>query len=189
VSCLFSARTSFDLDLAALAARAAQARQSGSALIDLTDANPTRCGLAPAGTLAQALAALARDAGEGRYEPNPRVDPRAREAIARHHVRRGAPSRRITCCSGHSRNKRSCGAPIAGSMSSNASHILFSNLKGWLRGTFHGVSHKHLARDLEEFLYRTNRRWLEHDLFFYILRRAVQGEPLPWARLTAEATG
>lgn len=68
------------------------------------------------------------------------------------------------------------------------SHIVFSNFKGWLRGTFHGVSRKHLARYLQEFVYRTNRRWLEHDLFFYVLRRAVQGEPLPWARLTAEAT-
>jgi transposase-like protein len=68
------------------------------------------------------------------------------------------------------------------------SHIVFSNLKGWLRGTFHGVSNKHLPRYLQEFVYRTNRRWLEHDLFFYILRRAVQGEPLPWSRLTAEAT-
>ena len=68
------------------------------------------------------------------------------------------------------------------------SHIVFSNLKGWLRGTFHGVSRKHLPRYLQEFVYRTNRRWLEHDLFFYILRRAVQGKPLPWARLTAEAT-
>lgn len=67
------------------------------------------------------------------------------------------------------------------------SHLVFSNLKGWLRGTFHGVSRKHLPRYLQEFVYRTNRRWLEHDLFFYVLRRAVQGEPLPWARLTAEA--
>jgi hypothetical protein len=68
------------------------------------------------------------------------------------------------------------------------SHVTFSNLKGWLRGTFHGVSRKHLPRYLQEFVYRTNRRWREHDLFFYVLRRAVQGEPLPWARLTAEAT-
>ena len=65
------------------------------------------------------------------------------------------------------------------------SHIVFSNLKGWLRGTFHGVSRKHLPRYLQEFVYRTNRRWLEHDLFFYILRRAVQGKPLPWPRLTS----
>lgn len=68
------------------------------------------------------------------------------------------------------------------------SHIIFSNLKGWLWGTYHGVSRKHLPRYLQEFVYRTNRRWLEHDLFYYVARRAVQGQPLPWARLTAEAT-
>ena len=68
------------------------------------------------------------------------------------------------------------------------SHTVFGNLKGWLRGTFHGVSRKHLPRYLQEFVYRFNRRGLEHDLFFYVLRRTVQGEPLPWARLTAEAT-
>ena len=32
------------------------------------------------------------------------------------------------------------------------SHITFSNLKGWLRGTFHGVSPKHLHRYLQEFV-------------------------------------
>ena len=68
------------------------------------------------------------------------------------------------------------------------SHILFSNLKGWLRGTFHGVSPKHLHRYLQEFVYRTNRRGLEADLFFYVLRRAVSGEPLTWLRLTAEGS-
>jgi transposase-like protein len=68
------------------------------------------------------------------------------------------------------------------------SHIVFSNLKGWLRGTFHGVSVKHLHRYLQEFVYRTNRRWLEADLFFYVLRRAVNGEPLTWLRLTAEGS-
>jgi transposase-like protein len=69
------------------------------------------------------------------------------------------------------------------------SHTVFSNLKGWLRGTYHGVSRKHLPRYLQEFVYRFNRRWLEHDLFFYVLRRAVQGQPLPYPRLIAEAAG
>ena len=68
------------------------------------------------------------------------------------------------------------------------SHTVFSNLKGWLWGTFHGVSAKHLHRYLQEFVYRFNRRSLEHDLFFYVLRRAAQGQPLPYARLIAEAT-
>ena len=68
------------------------------------------------------------------------------------------------------------------------SHIIFSNLKGWLRGTFHGVSAKHLHRYLQEFVYRTNRRWLQADLFFYVLRRAVSGQPITWLRLTAEGS-
>ncbi len=69
------------------------------------------------------------------------------------------------------------------------SHTVFGNLKGWLHGTFHGVSRKHLPRYLQEFVYRFNRRWLEHDLFFYVLRRAVQGEPLPYSQLIAEPAG
>jgi transposase-like protein len=67
-------------------------------------------------------------------------------------------------------------------------HTVFSNLKAWIWGTFHGVSAKHLPRYLMEFVYRFNRRTLEHDLFFYVLRRAAHGEPLPYSRLVAEAT-
>jgi hypothetical protein len=69
------------------------------------------------------------------------------------------------------------------------SHTVFSNLKMWLGGTFHGVSAKYLHRYLQEFVYRFNRRSLEHDLFFYVLRRAVQGEPFPYHQLTAEPAG
>ena len=68
-------------------------------------------------------------------------------------------------------------------------HKVFSNLKTWLRGTFHGVSPKHLPRYLQEFSYRFDRRARESELFFFVLRRAVHGEPLPYARLTAEVTG
>jgi transposase-like protein len=68
-------------------------------------------------------------------------------------------------------------------------HTVFSNLKAWLWGTFHGVSRKHLHRYLQEFAYRFNRRWLEEDLFYYVLRRAAHGEPAPYARLIAEAAG
>ena len=68
------------------------------------------------------------------------------------------------------------------------SHTVFSNLKAWIWGTFHGISAKHLHRYLEEFTYRFNRRWCETDLFLYVLRRATQGEPLPYHRLTAEPT-
>src|SRR5262249_26985795 len=52
-------------------------------------------------------------------------------------------------------------------------HTVFSNLKAWIAGTFHGVSAKHLHRYLMEFVYRFNRRGLESDLLFYVLRRAT----------------
>jgi len=68
-------------------------------------------------------------------------------------------------------------------------HMIISNLKAWLRGTFRGVSHKHLGRYLKEFTYRLNRRWNEDELFYYLTRRAVEGKPLPYYRLVAEPIG
>jgi hypothetical protein len=64
-----------------------------------------------------------------------------------------------------------------------------SNLKTWLRGTFHGVSPKHLPRYLDEFSYRFDRRWREDELLAFVLRRLARGEPLPYHQLVAERTG
>jgi len=66
------------------------------------------------------------------------------------------------------------------------SHTIFSNLKCWLRGTFHGVSRKHLQRYLDEFGYRFDRRWQEQELFAFVLGRALEGTPFPYHRLVAE---
>ena len=68
------------------------------------------------------------------------------------------------------------------------SHTVFGNLKTWLRGTFHGVSRKHLQRYLDEFVYRFDRRWREDELFGFVLNRAALGEPLPYHRLVAEGS-
>ncbi len=38
-------------------------------------------------------------------------------------------------------------------------HIAFSNLKTWLLGTHHGVSHRHLQAYLNELVFRFNRRF------------------------------
>ena len=38
-------------------------------------------------------------------------------------------------------------------------HLVFSNLKAWLHGTHHGVSPKHLASYLNEYVFRFNRRF------------------------------
>jgi len=67
------------------------------------------------------------------------------------------------------------------------SHTIFGNLKTWLRGTFHGVSRKHLQRYLDEFVYRFDRRWREGELFGFVLNRAAHGDPLPYQRLLADA--
>lgn len=69
------------------------------------------------------------------------------------------------------------------------SHTVASNLKTWLRGTFHGVSRKHLPLYLNEFGYRFNRRWREGELFGFVLQRAANGAPLPYARLIADQAG
>ena len=66
------------------------------------------------------------------------------------------------------------------------SHTIFGNLKTWLRGTFHGVSAKHLSRYLDEFVYRFDRRWREGDLFGFVLKRAANAQPLSYHRLVAE---
>jgi transposase-like protein len=68
-------------------------------------------------------------------------------------------------------------------------HTVFGNLKTWLRGTFHGVSPKHLQRYLNEFVFRFNKRWQEADLFPPVLRGAIAADPLPYRHLTAERTG
>lgn len=60
-------------------------RAAGEPLLDLSEANPTRVGLAGAG--AEELAALA-DPGSARYEPDPRGAAPAREAVADYYRQR-----------------------------------------------------------------------------------------------------
>jgi transposase-like protein len=68
-------------------------------------------------------------------------------------------------------------------------HLLFANLKAWIRGTFHGVSKKHMQRYLDEFVYRFNRRWREGELFGFVLARLLESGPFPYHRVTAELVG
>jgi len=68
-------------------------------------------------------------------------------------------------------------------------HTIFSNLKTWLRGTYHGVSKKHLDRYLQEFVYRFNRRGIERTLFEQVISAAAIAPPLTYGQLTAERIG
>lgn len=48
-------------------------------------------------------------------------------------------------------------------------HLVCSNLKTWLRGTHHGVSHQHLQAYLNEFTFRFNRRFYPFNAFRSLL--------------------
>ena len=52
-------------------------------------------------------------------------------------------------------------------------HVLFSNVKTWLNGTYHGVSAKHLPRYAREWNYRFNRRTRIAEMADFVLQRAV----------------
>ena len=48
-------------------------------------------------------------------------------------------------------------------------HLVFSNLKAWLRGCHHGVSPQHLQAYLNEFAFRFNRRFYPFNAFRSLL--------------------
>lgn len=62
-------------------------------------------------------------------------------------------------------------------------HVLFSNVKSWLNGTFHGVSAKHLPRYAREWNYRFNRRRRIADLTAFLLRRAASRPTITYRQL------
>lgn len=68
------------------------------------------------------------------------------------------------------------------------SHMVFSHLKAWLRGTHRGVSRKHLPRYLDEFAFRFNHRDRTETLAELVLERILRSTPCPFSRLTAEGS-
>jgi len=58
-------------------------------------------------------------------------------------------------------------------------HIVIGNLKTFLNGTFHGVTHKYLQEYLDEFCYRFNRRFWEHELPLRLLNACLSHVPVP----------
>ncbi len=58
-------------------------------------------------------------------------------------------------------------------------HLIFSNLKTWIKGTHHGVSDKHLQAYLNEFTFRFNRRKTPMAAFQRILGLATNVEDWP----------
>ena len=57
-------------------------------------------------------------------------------------------------------------------------HIVISNLKRFLLGTYHGISHRYLQEYLNEFTYRFNRRFWESEIPNRLLRLCVDHAPV-----------
>lgn len=57
-------------------------------------------------------------------------------------------------------------------------HIVISNFKRYVVGTFHGVSHRYLQEYIDEFVYRFNRRYWEPQLPLRLLQAAVDHAPV-----------
>jgi len=57
-------------------------------------------------------------------------------------------------------------------------HIAIGNLKAFLNGTFHGVSHRYLQEYLDEFCYRFNRRFWEPELPLRLLNACLTHAPV-----------
>lgn len=88
---MFARRAGWDLAPNALAERLSARRAAGLPFLDLTESNPTRCGLeAPSRALREALLHLADDPGCLAYAPDPKGDAEARRAVAAVHAEQGA---------------------------------------------------------------------------------------------------
>ena len=62
-------------------------------------------------------------------------------------------------------------------------HQMFSNLKGWARGVYHGLRRKYLQTYLEEFVFRFNRRRTRHAAFRSLLVIAAHAKPITYSML------
>ncbi len=68
-------------------------------------------------------------------------------------------------------------------------HRLFSNLKNWGLGVYHGLRRKHLQAYLDEYVFRFNRRKYRHAAFATLLGIAACHEPAPYYILKAVGLG
>ncbi len=69
-------------------------------------------------------------------------------------------------------------------------HRVFSNLKTWALGVYHGLRRQHLQSYLDEFTFRFNRRRTRHAAFHSLLRIGMRAKPITYKMLiTPETTG
>lgn len=62
-------------------------------------------------------------------------------------------------------------------------HIIISNVKSLIEGTFHGLDDIHLQRYLDEFCYRFNRRWFKSGVFSRLVKACAFSSKIPYHEL------
>jgi transposase-like protein len=62
-------------------------------------------------------------------------------------------------------------------------HIIVSNAKALITGTFHGLDSMHLQRYLNEFCYRFNRRWQEQGIFSRLIKTCANSAKITYHEL------
>lgn len=67
-------------------------------------------------------------------------------------------------------------------------HRVFSNLKTWALGVYHGLRRKHVQAYLDEFVFRFNRRRTRHAAFRTLLGSGVAITPATYKMLIAPDT-
>ena len=67
-------------------------------------------------------------------------------------------------------------------------HEIFSNLKVWALGVYHGLRRRHLQSYLNEFVVRFNRRRTRHAAFRSLLGIAASHPPITYQMLTSPET-
>jgi transposase-like protein/predicted RNA-binding Zn-ribbon protein involved in translation (DUF1610 family) len=75
--------------------------------------------------------------------------------------------------------------PMAAHIVMPAIHRVFSNLKVWALGVYHGLRRKHLGGYLDEFAFRFNRRKSRHAAFATLLGIATASKPASYKMLRA----
>ena len=63
-------------------------------------------------------------------------------------------------------------------------HIIISNAKAFIEGTFHGLDALHLQRYLDEFCYRFNRRWFKGGIFSRLITACACSSKITYHELT-----
>lgn len=67
-------------------------------------------------------------------------------------------------------------------------HRVFSNLKRWALGVYHGLRPKHLQSYLDEFVFRFNRRHTRHAAFRSLIGIAIRRNPITYKMLIQPET-